>query len=725
MTIKKITLDVWEKNSVFVTAVQGEVASRFLEITITDGDSKFDLTDKAVQIYFVKADGSIIYNSAEILDTANGLISIDLTEQMSSSYGIYKTCEIHIIDSSSHVLKVCGLSLIINKSLDENTIESLDEYVALNEAMGNMVSINSHLNSKNNPHNVNAEQIGAIASSEKDAINGVATLNGEKKLVQMPNSTDIGAIPSLEKGAINGVATLNSNGKLQSNQLDTSSDSYKIKLINLSEEVQNAMAGTTAVISSVADGSLTTEKYADNSVTSEKLAPTTLIGYNISDAETIGVRTSIPANSDLNAYTTVGNYCCPSSVTAGTILNNPGKEGFILNVGYSLGVATANRYLYQELKTYTYGNKYYRYLNSTNPNTGWTDWIKTYNTSDFTTDKSAKNLYNPESPDIVEGGYYNTSGVYVADARYSVSGFIPVTPGLNYAPNYLQSLVTWWDSDKNFVSYTGSSTLTANGYVTAPAEVSYARFGFTPSIKNRIIVQGRSIPDYTAGDGVVIPELKIITQNTSEWQGKKWTSFGDSLTAQENWQGYVVSKLGLVHTNCGVGGSALGGNLENCPYGCFWENSRINAIKESDPDMITILGGANDLQYRTLIGEDSEFTATLENKDKSTFKGSYSYIIETLLAWKPTLKIFLLPSIYGSGIYGSNSTTHLTWRDYAQATRDVADFYNLKCIDISKECGINFINRTTYLKDTVHPNLKGGLRIAQVVISHLGNICLH
>ena len=60
--------------------------------------------------------------------------------------------------------------------------------------------------------------------------------------------------------------------KITSSDLDTSTDASKIKLLNLSEEVQAAMAGTAPVISSVADGSLTTEKYANGSITKNKLS---------------------------------------------------------------------------------------------------------------------------------------------------------------------------------------------------------------------------------------------------------------------------------------------------------------------------------------------------------------------------------------------------------------------------------------------------------------------
>lgn len=48
MTTKSLTLDIWQKNHAIVKANQGEVNSRFLEITLTDKSVPLDLTGKTV-----------------------------------------------------------------------------------------------------------------------------------------------------------------------------------------------------------------------------------------------------------------------------------------------------------------------------------------------------------------------------------------------------------------------------------------------------------------------------------------------------------------------------------------------------------------------------------------------------------------------------------------------------------------------------------------------------
>jgi hypothetical protein len=52
-----------------------------------------------------------------------------------------------------------------------------------------------HRENISNPHQVTAEQTGAIPSSEKGTPNGVATLDSDGKLEQMPTASDVEAIP--------------------------------------------------------------------------------------------------------------------------------------------------------------------------------------------------------------------------------------------------------------------------------------------------------------------------------------------------------------------------------------------------------------------------------------------------------------------------------------------------------------------------------------------------
>lgn len=199
---------------------------------------------------------------------------------------------------------------------------------------------------------------------------------------------------------------------------------------------------------------------------------------------------------------------------------------------------------------------------------------------------------------------------------------------------------------------------------------------------------------------------------------KKWVSFGDSITAREAWQGDVVSRYNLLHTNCGQGSTCIG-IYANDPLAndAMCQAGRLNAIKTKNPDIVTILGGANDNSYQS--GSNIGLESNLEDKDTSTFIGAYSYIIDNLLTWKPSLRIIILSPTRDF------LTTHVaTVKNYVDAARMVADFYGLPFVDLYNRMGLNSLNKTTYLTDNIHPNSAGGKLISGLVFASMDYVML-
>ena len=192
-----------------------------------------------------------------------------------------------------------------------------------------------------------------------------------------------------------------------------------------------------------------------------------------------------------------------------------------------------------------------------------------------------------------------------------------------------------------------------------------------------------------------------------------WSSFGDSITKQELWQPYVANQYNLIHSNCGIGSTTLAGTKIKS----FWHSERLNTLKETMPDIVTILGGANDLVADIPIGDINQFNLNIKHKDKKSFLGAYSYIIEDLLSWKPDLLIILLSTINahrnGSSI---KHQSNLTYKDYADATKKVASFYGLLCVDLYSNSGINEATEQLYTCDGIHPYERGAIKIAATVI---------
>lgn len=198
------------------------------------------------------------------------------------------------------------------------------------------------------------------------------------------------------------------------------------------------------------------------------------------------------------------------------------------------------------------------------------------------------------------------------------------------------------------------------------------------------------------------------------------TMFGDSIVHQNNIQPLVAEKLGGVWTNCGIGSTALSGNSANA----FWKDVRLNAVKSSNPEYLLILGGANDLTLNPVIGTD----ANLENKDTGTFIGAYSYIIDHLLTWKPSLKIIILSTTYAKND-GRDMSQTVTYGQFAAACKKVAEYYRLPYIDLYNESGFNQYTMGTgvnavYADDKIHPNGLGASIIASFIVEKIRQIAI-
>lgn len=125
--------------------------------------------------------------------------------------------------------------------------------------------------------------------------------------------------------------------------------------------------------------------------------------------KSIGVGTNIPENSDLDSYTTIGNYVCSLTATALSLSNCPSRGAFTMTVGYATG---SSAYLYQEITHFSTGVKYYRtYTAST---AEWSDWRTTYSTSNKPTPSEI-------GASIIETKTYTGTGKYGYENANTIS----------------------------------------------------------------------------------------------------------------------------------------------------------------------------------------------------------------------------------------------------------------------------------------------------------------
>ena len=262
MVYKEIEIDsTWQQPLGEIRVIQEEADGRELRIYLYDNGSPLDLTGKTVSVYIQKPDNTMIYNSC---DVEGNQATVTLTLQMMAVSGLTKLCELQIIDTDNHTLKVTLPPLRIIKSNYDGAIESTDEFSRLAEALNeanNATGIASEAADKANEAaqsaNTAAQAANTAAQSANTAADAAtsaaesansqaqaaqtqaayAKTQGDYAKTQGENAEEIynqlkdidvaslqADLDALEasKGQPNGLATLNSSGKLA--QMPTAAD---------------------------------------------------------------------------------------------------------------------------------------------------------------------------------------------------------------------------------------------------------------------------------------------------------------------------------------------------------------------------------------------------------------------------------------------------------------------------------------------------------------------
>lgn len=195
------------------------------EVTIKNGDSKrtiklillknsevLNLNNYTIVVAAKKIDDKDIFNDVKTIDAESGICEVEITEQM-LALDMDLPCEIVLYNADGVVASSSNFVISKINSIKEDTnIVSSDEFKALTKALSDVTWVKSGLNSKRD------------------------------------KST-----------------------KLTKEDLDMSSDSKKIGLNNLADEVHRAMSGNAQVNPIIPNGSITNEKYANKSISPDKL----------------------------------------------------------------------------------------------------------------------------------------------------------------------------------------------------------------------------------------------------------------------------------------------------------------------------------------------------------------------------------------------------------------------------------------------------------------------
>ena len=108
----------------------------------------------------------------------------------------------------------------------------------------------------------------------------------------------------------------------------------------------------------------------------------------------------------------------------------------------------------------------------------------------------------------------------------------------------------------------------------------------------------------------------------------------------------------------------------------------------------------------------------------NTVRGGIASTIMKLQAWMPNAVIVLMTPISGKGTQGElNPELTSKMTEIADIVKEMHNLMSIPCIDVYGTCGINGLNRTLYITDTIHPYSENGSKmIARAVIGGLKGI---
>ena len=359
MVYKEIEIDsTWQQPLGEIRVIQEEADGRELRIYLYDNGSPLDLTGKTVSVYIQKPDNTMIYNSCEV---EGNQATVTLTLQMMAVSGLTKLCELQIIDTDNHTLKVTLPPLRIIKSNYDGAIESTDEFSRLAEALNeanNATGIASEAADKANEAaqsaNTAAQAANTAAQSANTAADAAtsaaesansqaqaaqtqaayAKTQGDYAKTQGENAEEIYnqlkdiAVASLQadldaleasKGQPNGLATLNSSGKLA--QMPSASD---VGAVPTTRTVNGKALSSNISLTASDVGAVPTSRKVNGRALSSDI--------NITSGDVFAQTTTVENGTNFNNLKNPGIYVQSSNAEVTNNTNMPTKEAFIMTV---------------------------------------------------------------------------------------------------------------------------------------------------------------------------------------------------------------------------------------------------------------------------------------------------------------------------------------------------------------------------------------------------------
>lgn len=254
-------------------------------------------------------------------------------------------------------------------------------------------------------------------------------------------------------------------------------------------------------------------------------------------------------------------------------------------------------------------------------------------------------------------------------------------------------------------------------------------------------------------DGVRGLNMGASSGIDSPFKGMKLLTIGDSLSAHNNWQKWLVEWLGVTfdndeningkegHKPMAKGGTAIAPTTEDSIYMRSLDAKYY--ADDTNGTVIIIYAGQNDSVTLGTIDDTPYTDKTVTSLSNLTFYSSYMGMIENILADIPFARIYLMtqmPVRLEIGMTGTadpyigvirfpDMTSVLAYEasryKKVEAIRAISKKYSLPCIDLWEDSGINDYNSKYWYGAVggtcgqVHPNNIGYKRMAEVAVAKM------
>lgn len=254
-------------------------------------------------------------------------------------------------------------------------------------------------------------------------------------------------------------------------------------------------------------------------------------------------------------------------------------------------------------------------------------------------------------------------------------------------------------------------------------------------------------------DGVRGLNMGASSGIDSPFKGMKLLTIGDSLSAHNNWQKWLVEWLGVTfdndeningkdgHKPMAKGGTAIAPTAEDSIYMRSLDAKYY--ADDTNGTVIIIYAGQNDSVALGTIDDTPYTDKTVTASSSLTFYSSYMGMIENILEDIPFARIYLMtqmPVRLEIGMTGTvdpyigvirfpDMTSVLAYEasryKKVEAIRAISRKYSLPCIDLWEDSGINDYNSKYWYGAVggtcgqVHPNNIGYKRMAEVAVAKM------